>query len=157
MIKKTNMTAFFDTECPKCGHIAKIADDYVNNAEYTECPICGYRASLNRESNELKIEYGYGVIYISYQNRPFYYEIFEHPLEKHEIDKYMAMFEDIFIIPSESYFYLYDNESNKITVLQGSEPKTFSQYVDERIEMSEYERYLSSYRYLSCDSDFDSF
>ena len=86
MIKKTNMTAFFDTECPKCGHIAKIADDYVNNAEYTECPICGYRASLNKESNELKIEYGYGVIYISYQNRPFYYETFEHPLERHEID-----------------------------------------------------------------------
>ena len=50
----------------------------------------------------------------------------------------------------------FDNETETITVLKGTNPQTFDKFIEDKINEMEYEKFLSSYRYLS-QSDFEPF
>ena len=155
-IQNSSVT-FCDTECPKCNRIAKFIDYYLENKEIVECSQCGYESMTNRETNETTIEYGYGVLYAEFYNKPFVYYVFDSPPTKKDINDCLKIFEDNFIINEKSYFYLYQPETDVFTVLKGSIPQTFKEYTERKIEEMEYEKYLSSYRYLSLSSDYEPF
>ena len=158
-IKKTlqgNVT-FCDIECPKCRKIAKLLDYSFDNKEIVECPQCGYESETNRITNEIKIEYGYGVLYAEFYNKPIVHYVFDSAPTKKDIEDCFKIFEDCFIIKEKSYFYIYDPANDTFKVLKGSQPKSFNDYVDSKVEEMEYEKYLSSYRYLSSSKDYEPF
>jgi ribosomal protein S27E len=147
---------FCDVECPKCGRVAKLLD-YPDSKETIECPQCGYQSQTDRETNETTIEYGCGVLYAEFYNKPLVYYVFDVPPTQKEINDFLKIFEDNFIIKEKSYFYLYDPTSNQFTVLKGSQPKTFDEYVERHVQEMEYEKYLSSYRYMSLSNGYEPF
>lgn len=147
-ISKSKLTATFtDTECPKCGGIAKIYDDWMLSEETTECPACGYQRRISTDEQITETD-GYGCIYIEYLNKPYYFESFEEPLNKDEIQKRMDMF-NTFSVKEKSYFYLYDPKRNSFQVLKGSAPQSFNDWIIEEQEKMEYEREL--YFHRNCD------
>lgn len=149
---QSNSVTFCDIECPKCSRVAKSLE-YIDNREEIECPQCGYNSVTNKETNDTTIEYGYGVLHAEFYNKPIVHYVFDNTPTKKDIKDFLKIFEDYFLIKEKSYFYLYQPETNMFQVLKGSEPRTFNDYVRENIEEMEYERYLSSYRYLSLSSD----
>lgn len=154
---QSSSVTFCDTECPKCNRIAKFIDYHIENKEMIECPQCGYESMTNRETNEVTIEYGYGVLYAEFYNKPFVYYVFDNPPTKKDIDDCLKIFEDCFLIKEKSYFYLYEPSTNTFKVLKGYEPQSFNEYVKRKVEETDYEKYLSSYRYLSSSSDYEPF
>lgn len=159
-IKKTvqgNNFTFCDIECPKCGKIAKLLDYPLDNKEIVECPQCGYEAVTDRATNDTTIEYGYGVLYAEFYNKPIVHYVFDNTPTKKDIKDYLKIFEDYFLIKEKSYLYLYDPTSNTFKVLKGSVPQSFEEYVENKVGEMEYERYLSSYRYLSSSEDYEPF
>ncbi len=151
--KKNYMTACCSTECPVCGHIAKLFDEYNTVKERIECPVCGYIEETDKVYNTKETSIGYGVIFISYQNKPFFNEFFERELNEKEIEYYLKLFDDTFVIQNESYFYLYNNKNNSLQVLKGKNPQTFDEYVEYKKSENEYDKFLNSYRFLSTNSD----
>lgn len=152
-IKDSNAFTFCDIECPKCRHIAKLLDYHLDNKENIECPVCGYEQTLNRETNETSIRYGYGVFYAEFVNKPFMYIVFDEPISKTDKENFLKIFDDYFLIKEKSYFYLYEPHTDELTVLKGVIPQTFDDYIDEQQQQMDYEKMLSSYRYQSLCSD----
>ena len=101
-ILQSNSVTFCDIECPQCSRVAKLLDYFVDNQEEITCPQCGYNSITNRENNETKIEYGHGVLYIEFYNKPFIYYIFDTPPNDKDIKDYLEMFNDELIIKEKS-------------------------------------------------------
>jgi len=155
--KKNYMTANCSINCPVCGHIAKLFDSYDAEKERIECPVCGYIEETNKIFNTKESIKGYGVIFISYKNKPFFNEFFERELNEKEIEYYLSLFEDVFVIQEESYFYIYNQEKNSIKVLKGRYPQTFDDFVENKRNETEYDRFLNSYRFLSSSNEEELF
>lgn len=157
LLNNTNAVTFCDVNCPKCNRIAKLLDYHVENKETIECPVCGYESTLNRETNETTIRYGYGVLYAEFLNKPFIYIIFDEPITKKDKDDFLKIFDDYFLVREKSYFYLYEPNTDNLTVLKGMNPQTFEQYLNEKKAEMDYETIMNSYRYQSLFSNEDEF
>jgi Zn ribbon nucleic-acid-binding protein len=151
----SDSTVFFNINCPQCNSIAKGYDDITGNIETIECPICGYRQISDKRDNSVTTFYGYGAIRIEYVNRPFINVFFEEELTDKEINQYLDMLNDIYVVKESSYFYIY--KDNEIKVLFGVQPQSFDKYVEQHIEEIEYANLLASYRSMSEESDFEDF
>lgn len=153
IMQGSNLVTFCDINCPKCNRIAKLLDYHIDSKEVIECPVCGYEQTLNRETNETKIRYGYGVFYAEFLNKPFMYIIFDEPISKTDKENLLKIFDDYFLVKEKSYFYLYEPHIDELTILKGVVPQTFDDYIDEQQQQVDYEKMLSSYRYQSLCSD----
>lgn len=155
MINNSNFS-LCDIDCPKCRSVAKLLDYFLEDKEIVECPVCGYHSEINTLTNETKITYGYGVVHLEFLNKPLIHVSFNKPLSEADKNQYLKLFEDFYLVKEKSFFYLFDNETETITVLKGTNPQTFDKFIEDKINEMEYEKFLSSYRYLS-QSDFEPF
>lgn len=153
IMQGSNLVTFCDVNCPKCNRVAKLLDYHIDSKEVIECPVCGYEQTLNRETNETQIRYGYGVLYAEFLNKPFMYVIFDEPISETDKENFLKIFDDYFLVKEKSYFYLYEPHTDELTILKGVIPQTFDDYVDEQQQQVDYEKMLSSYRYQSLCSD----
>jgi hypothetical protein len=81
------------------------------------------------------------------------YVVFDEPISKTDKENLLKIFDDYFLVKEKSYFYLYEPQIDKLTVLKGAIPQTFDNYTKEQQQQVDYEKMLSSYRYQSLCSD----
>lgn len=148
--KGSNSVAFKgDINCPKCNRIAKILDYF--DKESIECPICGFNHITYKDIDKEEIFNGYGVLYAEFINKPFLYIVFDEPISENQKQKLLKIFDDYFLIKEKSYFYLYNPETETLTILKGNNPRTFDEYIEEEIDKENFRK--SQYQSFNSSSD----
>lgn len=136
----SNRVNLVQVNCPQCNSIAWDFDDIQEETETISCPYCGYEEKIDLTKQSSVIHKGYGYAHLEYQNqKPLDISFEDTAPSEDDINEVLKYFDDdFFVIKEQSYFLLWDENTNSLTALRGNIPQSFDDLVQNIIDEQNY-------------------